>query len=332
MKRRTKVSKKGVLRKAVLMCDRGKEHIDENGGKRNTTSRKTNCLFDAIAILEEEGWSYRLRNGDHNHDPTLAGAYPAHRKIARTEDVLDQIANHAQTGAPPQQTLTHLRLGQNPENPLIKNRDVYNKRQRIQERNLDGLTPIRALMRTLFDTESWFVRYYPHLGPVERLFFAGRLSERISKISWDVILLDCTYKTNHYRMPLCVISGVTGLNTSFYIGFAFVSFETYTDYRWVLSCLREFYVEGDIPDPIFAGTNCEKALIRALEIVFPRTEHGLCIWHVDKNVLANCKPSFDTEEAWEAFYDDWHKVLYASTEPLFEEKWADFEAKYDADY
>ena len=99
MKRRTKVSKKGILCKAVLMCNRDKEHIDENGSKRDTTIQKTNCLFDAIAILEKEGWSYRLRNGDHNHDSILAGIHLTHGKIARTEDILDQIANHAKTGA-----------------------------------------------------------------------------------------------------------------------------------------------------------------------------------------------------------------------------------------
>lgn len=160
VKRRTNTSKKGVLRKAVLMCDRGKEHIDKNGSKRDTTSRKTDCPFDAIAILEQEEWSYRLRNGDHNHDPTLAGAHPAHRKITQTEDVLDQTANHTKTGASPQQTLTHLRLGQNPENPLIKNRDIYKERQGIREHNLDRLTPIQALMRTLFNTKSWFVIFH----------------------------------------------------------------------------------------------------------------------------------------------------------------------------
>ena len=88
---------------------------------------------------------------------------------------------------------------------MIKNRDVYNKRQRIQKRNLDKLIPIQALVLTLFNTEI----------SVEHLFFAGRLSERILKINWDVILSDFTYKTNHYRMPLCVISGVTGWDTSF---------------------------------------------------------------------------------------------------------------------
>lgn len=165
VKRRTKTSKKGVLQKALLMCDRGKEHIDKSRGKRDTSSRKTNCPFDMIAVLEEEGWTYRVRDGDHNHNSTLAGAHPVHRKIARMEEVLDQIANHAKTGAPPQQMLTHLRVGQSSETPLFKNRDIYNERQRIRKRNLDGLTPIQALMCILFDTNNWFVRYYPNSGP-----------------------------------------------------------------------------------------------------------------------------------------------------------------------
>ena len=257
----------------------------------------------------------------------LAEAHVIHRKIAQTKEVLDQNVNHAKTGAPLQQTLIYFWLDQNSENPLFKNRDIYNERQRIREHNLDGLTPIQALIRTLFDTNNWFVRYYPNSGPIQRLFFASRLSERILKSSWDVILLDCTYKKNHYRMPLCVISGVTGLNTSFFIGFAFVSSWTYLDYHWVLSSLRQFYFEGDIPDPIFAGTDCEKALIGAFEIVFPQTEHGLSPWHVDKNVLANCQSSFDTEETWQAFYGDWHKVLHASTERLFRQKPRELEAK-----
>ena len=53
---------------------------------------------------------------------------------------------------------------------------------------------------------------------------------------------------------------------------------------------------------------------------------------MDKNVLANCKPSFDTEESWQAFYDNWHKVLYASTECLFKQKWGELKAKYNTDH
>ena len=34
--------------------------------------------------------------------------------------------------------------------------------------------------------------------------------------------MDCTYKTNRYKMPLLDIVGVTALNTSFHVGFCFV--------------------------------------------------------------------------------------------------------------
>ncbi len=165
-----------------------------------------------------------MRNIDHNYDPKLASANLIHRKIAKTEDVLDQITNHAKTGAPQQQILTDFRFNHKSKNLLIKSRDVYNKHQQIRKRNLERLTPIQCMIRTLFDIATWFVRYYSHSGPVEHFFFASQLSERILKISWNVILLDFTYKTNHYRMPLCVIFGVTSLNTSVYIRFAFVFF------------------------------------------------------------------------------------------------------------
>lgn len=126
-------------------------------------------------------------------------------------------------------------------------------------------------------------------------FFADWLSKRLLKISWDAIYLDCTYKTNHYRMSLCMIFRVTGLNTNFYIQFAFVSSKIYIHYCLVLSCFQEFYIEDDILNPIFARTDFKKTLIQALKIVFPQIKHELCIWYMDKNVFANCKPSFDTK-------------------------------------
>ena len=57
----------------------------------------------------------------------MAGAHPVYRKIVCTEEVLDQIANHAKTGAPPQQTLIHLCLSQSSKNLSFKNRDIYNE-------------------------------------------------------------------------------------------------------------------------------------------------------------------------------------------------------------
>ena len=117
-----------------------------------------------------------------------------------------------------------------------------------------------------------------------------------------------------------MISGVIGLNTSFYIGFAFLSSETYNDYFWVLLLLQEFYQERNIPDPIFMGTDCEKALICALQDIMPSTKYAICFWHIDKNMLTNYKPSFDIKKTGQEFYSDWHVVLYSTTKLIFEEK------------
>lgn len=56
VKRRTKVSKKGVLRKVILIYDRSKKHIIENWCKRDTSTQKTDCPFDAVALLKADGW------------------------------------------------------------------------------------------------------------------------------------------------------------------------------------------------------------------------------------------------------------------------------------
>lgn len=119
-------------------------------------------------------------------------------------------------------------------------------------------------------------------------------------------------------MRLCIIIfGVTGLNTSFYIGFAFLSSETSTNYIWVLECLAQLYQTLEIPSPTLVVTDMEIVLINAIQQVFPIANHALCLWHVDKNILANCKFSFDTKEEWQKFYEDWHKVLFATTKAIF---------------
>jgi hypothetical protein len=38
----------------------------------------------------------------------------------------------------------------------------------------------------------------------------------------DVLMADCTYKTNRYNMPLLHFLGVTPINTSFSAGFVFL--------------------------------------------------------------------------------------------------------------
>lgn len=58
VKRRTKTNKRGVVRKAVLMCDRSKVHATEHWRKRDTSTRKTDCPFDAVAVIQDGEWRF----------------------------------------------------------------------------------------------------------------------------------------------------------------------------------------------------------------------------------------------------------------------------------
>ena len=108
--------------------------------------------------------------------------------------------------------------------------------------------------------------------------------------------MNCTYKTNRYRMPLFVITGQTGLNTTFYVAFAFMTSEHTEDYQWVLQQLKKLYNKLSLAFPLVMATDCEKGLIAAIKLEFPETAHVFCIWHINKNVLTNCKKKFDTTE------------------------------------
>ncbi len=78
VKRRTKVSKKDILKKAVLMCDWSKEYHTKSWNKREIATRKTDCPFDTLAVLEVDGWIFQLRDGNHNHNTTLPGVHLTH--------------------------------------------------------------------------------------------------------------------------------------------------------------------------------------------------------------------------------------------------------------
>ena len=91
----------------------------------------------------------------------------------------------------------------------------------------------------------------------------------------DVLLLDCTYKTNKYDMPLLDMVGVDSCQRSFCIAFAFLSGESEDDYTWALQHLRSLY-QRDLPSAILTD-RCIAAM-NAAAIWFSSAKALLCLW------------------------------------------------------
>ena len=122
---------------------------------------------------------------------------------------------------------------------LLTVQDIYNEHKLICLEKLAGQSLIEALFYEL-QQGNFFIGHKTHLdGNVTHLFFASPASIELWKCYSEVLLMDCTYKTNRFNMPLLNIMGSTGLNTSFFIGFAFLSSEMDKDYIWALNALKD---------------------------------------------------------------------------------------------
>lgn len=84
--------------------------------------------------------------------------------------------------------------------------------------------------------------------------------------------------------------------------------------------------------PGVIATDRELALMNSIKVVFPTTKNLICIWHISKNILANCRKIFISEKDWEDFINDWNSFCESKTLEASEYNWNIIKTKYPAKY
>lgn len=179
----------------------------------------------------------------------MAGAHPAQRRIALNEHK-SEISRHLSVQTKPANVLSSLRVedsitseerlnaSRNDQgeisliNPLFVARDIYNFRAALRRAALSSLTPIQALIKE-FDQNETELAYEVDLNEdnqVINLFFSRCTTQTLLQTSFEVLIMNCTYKTNRFKMPLLVIGEQTALHINFYIAFCFMHEETTESY------------------------------------------------------------------------------------------------------
>ena len=341
--------RRGLKNKIYFRCTRGGEAEDTSTGKREAASKRIKCPFKAYGILTEDSkWRFeKIMDETHNHEGLDQGNHTKLRQYFMTEEVRAHIAELHRRGIAPKKILSSVRgkYGNgDPNNPEIGPKDIYNAVAKIREMELGNMTPIQALNVQLHsDSTKWFVRVNkdPMTQEVTHLFWINRASMDILRINGEIMLLDCTYKTNRYKMPLCIGTGTTALNTSFYAGMALLKGEKLEDYQWLIQCYKDLYKHLDIPLPGVWLSDGEPNIPSAIASeISPNAKHILCVWHIENNILSKCKKYFRTKEAWIEFFGerikgkprklgDIHSVLYAPTEQELDLQWQLLQDKYN---
>nr|KAJ0193246.1 hypothetical protein LSAT_V11C800418630 [Lactuca sativa] len=140
------------------------------------------------------------------------------------------------------------------------------------------------------------------IGHIIHLFIAHPLSIKLVKIFSTIFVMDCTYKTNKYHMPIHDIIGVSCFNTSFY-----------SRKRMKIKILENC-------DSSVIVTNKELELMNAIKMIFPNTINLFVYLAYRKEGVANCKKHFEHGDEFNNFMSSWTNNNWAEFELLYQMK------------
>jgi len=224
-----------TVRKIWLQCAKGRSY-KRTSRERLTGSRMTDCPFALTITRTAIGWQVEVQDPTHNHGAFAhPAALPHYRQ--RTEETKKTIADISASSIAPSKILTSLLK----KDITISLRDIYNERQLNKKQLLDGLTPVQALLKALnehggddLESKYYFAHKEDDSNHLKYLFFAHSESLKYLQKNPDVLLLDCTYKTNKFKMPFLHAVGVDNSGQNFELAYCFLPGETEDDYNFVI--------------------------------------------------------------------------------------------------
>ena len=294
---------------------------------RKTGTRTIGCPFNIVIFQESDQWRLQVKDSHHNHPPSLnPSAHHVFRR--RTQTQKQSIKSMSKAGAAPKQILTSIQ--QQDPNTYITASDIRNDRKTIRAGYLGERSSIEVLLDELSTSEWVFDVRKDSENHIQYLFFAHKKQIELLRANPDVLLMDCTYRTNKFKLPLLHILGCTNLGTFFSAGFCFLRNETHQDYYWAVST---FLNKTGTPHPRVFISDQEDALKSAVRELLPSIPQLLCVWHINRNVQAKAQQVWRdadgiTKEEKEKivekrsqFMTRWNQVVYARNEIEFNSKW-----------
>jgi len=231
-------------------------------------------------------------------------------------------------GLKPSSILESLKKTNPNETILATISTIYAARKKAHNQLLQGISPIVHLNQTLEKSDFTTVTKVDEDGELKGLFFCHALSINLLKSYHHLLLLDCTYKTNKYKMPLLHIAGLTGANKTFSLAFCFIAQETEPYYDWALECLLTIFTSNQIPLPDVFLTDREQALINSLNKSFPNSTHLLCTWHIQKNLVTNAAKLIKDKDLEAEMIRHWNNLIRLNSQDRFFSSFETLASKY----
>jgi len=139
----------------------------------------------------------------------------------------------AESKVPSRQMLTNLRKRNKKTSTTIKH--VYTATHRYRQSIRGSRNDMQHLLKSLVENEYVYnCRKYHDSNDVSDIFWAHPNGIKLFNTFSTVLVLDSTYKTNKYRIPLLEFVGNTSTQLTFSIRFAYMISEKENNVTWAL--------------------------------------------------------------------------------------------------
>ncbi|KAL5154235.1 Protein FAR1-RELATED SEQUENCE 5 [Glycine soja] len=293
----TNTSSRGRTMFVLIGCERSGEYRCRKKEfiRRDTGTRKCGCPLKLRCkpVVGGEGWMVKLICGVHNHElaKSLVGN-PYAGRLTKAEKTL--IADMTKSMVKLRNIL--LTLKEHNVNSYTAIKQIYNARSAFRSSIRGSDLEMQHLMKLLECDQYIHWHRIKDEDVVRDIFWCHPDAVKLVNACNLVFLIDNTYKTNRYRLPLLDFVGVTPTGMTFSVDFA--------------------YVEGERHDALLGVivTNRDQALMNAVKDVFPECTNLLCSFHINKNVNVKCKSLIAQKNAWD-YFDECQKKFEMTCAP-----------------
>ncbi|KAI5658714.1 hypothetical protein M9H77_27507 [Catharanthus roseus] len=175
----------------------------------------------------------------HNHK--IAVYSHGHAQAARlTEEQLQQIEQFRKSHVPLRNILRFFR--EQDVGCAVSSQKIYNVVAKIKWDRMQGRNTVEEVLR--LSTKRGYIVFYrngENNNVLSDIVVAHPTSIAMLRTWPYVLIMDTTYKTNKYNMPLLECVGMTPTGKNFTVAKTFMCNEQATTYRWVLQQIKNLY-------------------------------------------------------------------------------------------
>ncbi|GJW13206.1 FAR1-related sequence 5-like protein [Tanacetum coccineum] len=291
-----RLTKSGVVKHKYIMCNRegvpkginvdtlDPEYSEKQ--KRNTTTHVTGCKARIKLVLDIVSGRYKLDQFYPKHNHMLIPKEYKHftkkqRKMTQAEKMFVVKAATNKIGATRAHNfLSSMKGGYEYVHGTTDDFKNHQRDVNVFIGESDAQMLINKMENRKTYVPNFTFQYRVENSELVSMFWADEVSKCNYKEFGDIVSFDATFNNNKYNMKFVPFIGIDNHGKCVTLGSGMLLHEDTKSYTWLLTAFMTAFLK----EPTMIVTDQDGAMKRAIEAVFTKAKHRLCMWHIMQKI------------------------------------------------